>query len=175
MLPLPSLTLSLSPFSSDGRLKPNDIITAINSVSLDDTSHSEAVRLLQAVRGVVQLSCLREQDTPPSSSPPPHPHPPPSPLTLTSNPPPLSPSAHTHTPPSPLTILSHPHNTAVSSIHSQPPPSPLSLTSHPPHQPPFHTATPTDIPIPTPSPISDSSINSVVPDMTFDTATGQVT
>ena len=149
--------------TSDGWLKPNDIITAINGQSLEGVPHSEAVRLLQAVRGVVQLSCLREQELAPPSSPSPHAHPPPSPLTLTSHPSP-SPSAHAHPPPSPLTLL--PHHHASPSAHAQPPPSPLSLTPHPPPSP--HTAPQAP---PSPShPLSDSPHAAVhIPEETYNT------
>ena len=66
-------------FFSDGRLKENDQILAINNQILDTSiSHNHAIQILQQARGPVNLVVARDvTPSPPSSTAPPPPDSPP--------------------------------------------------------------------------------------------------
>ena len=88
------ITTVSTPFSlylRDGRLRRNDQIISINGQSLEGIPHTEAVKMLQAARGVVELVILRDLvPSPPSPSTKHSPQiwQPPPPPTLTPPPPP---------------------------------------------------------------------------------------
>ena len=73
LLPPPPTFLPI--FPRDGRLKRNDQIVSINGHSLERVPHNDAVKLLQSVRGTVELVIARDQHaslappSPPSLSP----------------------------------------------------------------------------------------------------------